>query len=216
MYAAYVFSVVLGGGLLALSLLGDLLGGDSGDLGLDGHADLDVHLDGDFDAHVEAHLDGPVDAHADADHGGAATKVLSLRVLTYVLFGFGGVGWLLSHFGFDPAGTATVAYSAGSGLISGALVHRVFGYLHRTETGMHDEDLSFVGLPGHVTIPVDRNSAGSIVVERGNRRYTLRALPHASAGPDASPSQWRTVVVVEMVDGVARVAPADDDLAIGP
>ena len=67
MYVAYLFSVVLGGGLLLLSLLGDLLGGDASDL----------ELDVDFDS------------TSDVDH--SATKILSFRMVSYALFGFGAV-----------------------------------------------------------------------------------------------------------------------------
>ena len=127
MYAAYIFSVVLGGGLLLLSLLGDLLGSDAIELEFDADVDMDVDLD--------------VDLDAESDLDPAASKIFSLRVLTYTLFGFGAVGWLLSRSGFPPAAPSTITYAVIGGLVSGTLVARAFGYLRRTETGMIEEEV---------------------------------------------------------------------------
>ena len=200
MYAAYLFSAVLGGGLLLLSLLGDLLGSDAVELELD--ADIDMDMDMDVDA--------------DSDIGHAAAKILSIRTLTYTLFGFGAVGWLLSRGGLAPEAASTITYAAIGGLISGTLVNRAFGYLRGTETGMIAHDDSFVGLAGEVTLRLGDGSAGSVAVQRGTRRHTLRALPHASVRTGAPPEKWHNVVVVEMKDGVAYVAPSDEDLTALP
>ena len=207
MYAAYLFSVVLGGGLLMLSLLGNIFGGDASDLELE--ADFDIGGDVDVDVDVD------FDADADADHG-SASKILSMRTVTYALFGFGAVGWLLSAGGFAANAPSTIAYAATAGLASGTLVNQVFAYLKRSETGIHHPDDSFVGLAGEVTVPLGGGSVGRVAVERGARRYKLRALPHSSVEATNPPGEWRTVVVVEMKDGVAYVAPADDDLKALP
>jgi hypothetical protein len=53
-----------------------------------------------------------------------------------------------------------------------------------------------------------------VAVERGGRRVTLRALPHASAQGD--PSTWKDVLVVEMEKGVARVAPVEEGMLLEP
>jgi len=202
MYAAYLFSVVLGGGLLLLSLFGDLLGSHAGDLQLDGDIDIDIDIDVDVDA----------DAHV--DH--SATKILSFRMISYALFGFGAVGWLLTQAGFVPGAASTVTYAATAGVVSGALVQRVFAYLRRTETGMLEPDDSFAGLPGQVTVPLGGGTAGGVAVERGGRRLTLRALPHSTATVSRPPEDWKDVVVVEMKDGIAYVVPTDADLTALP
>ena len=202
MYAAYLFSVVLGGGLLLMSLLGGLLGGDAVELELEAEIDIDIDMD--------------VDVDVDSDLGHAAAKILSIRTLTYTLFGFGAVGWLLSRGGFAPEATSTITYAVIGGLISGTLVNRAFGYLRGTETGMIEQDESFVGLAGEVTLRLGDGSAGSVAIEQGDRRHTLRALPHASVQTGAPPEEWHNVVVVEMKDGVAYVAPSDDDLTALP
>lgn len=83
MTALYMFSLVLGGGLLLLSLF-------SGD---GGEAELDV------------------DGAAELD--GADAKVFSLRSLIYAAFGFGATGMLLSRLGASSAVTAAAAVITG-------------------------------------------------------------------------------------------------------
>lgn len=201
MYAAYVFSVVLGGGLLALSLLGNLLGADA----------VEIELETDFDIAVE---DLDLDVDTDVDH--SASKILSIRTLTYTLFGFGAVGWLMSGAGAVPAAPGTIAYAVVGGLVSGTLVNRAFAYLRRTETGLLEGDDSFAGLAGQVTLPLGGGTTGKVAISRGSRRYTLRALPHSSAGSDTPPDEWQNIVVIEMKDGVAYVAPSEEDLTYLP
>lgn len=220
MAALYLFSLVLGGGFLALSLLGDLLGG---------HGDVDVSGDlGGFDGHVELDTGAPggptlaaghvgVDAaHAEleADAGHAASKIFSIRTLFYSLFGFGAVGSALT-FLWSGSAVLTAGFAIVAGLASGALVNTAFGYVRRSESGLLPSETSFAGLTGRVTLPIRPEAPGKVVVERGGRSIELRALPHASAS-DQDPHGWREVFVVDMEDGVARVAPVDEDLLLNP
>jgi hypothetical protein len=229
MVALYVFSLVLGGGFLAMSVFGDLFGGhgdvdlDAGGLDLDaGGLDLDaggLDLDAgglDLDAgglDVDAgHLDVDV-AHAElhADAGHLATKILSIRTLFYSLFGFGAVGSLLT-FVWTGNPLLTAAFALLGGLSSGAVINSAFGYVRRSESGMLLTEGTYAGLRGRVTLPIRREVPGRVVVERGGRRVELRALPHASGEGD--PTLWRKVLIVEMERGIARVAPVEDDLLL--
>lgn len=213
MAAAYIFSLVLGGGFLLVSVLGDVFGGDASDVALDGGLDVDVDVD------VHADLDvGGADAdvhagHGAAGHGDAAlvSKVFSFRMVVYTLFGFGAVGQLMVWAGSDPAAPLTVAAAVAGGLASGALVQSVFNYLRRTDSGEHVGEDAYVGLPAHVTLPLGGTAPGRIAVEIDARRVTLRALPHRDL-PDEVVAGWTDVVIVDMERGVARVAPLDDDL----
>lgn len=205
MLPIYIFSLVLGGGFLLVSLLGDALGSDAVELELDTDLDLDAEIDvgGDVDVEAAAH-------DTDGGHGG---KLFSLRTGVYTLFGFGAVGTLLSFL--DPGGAATLAFALLGGALSGAMINVLFNYLLRTDSGARVGDHTFVGLTGSMTLPLSSTAPGTVVVDRGHRRVPLRALPHASAaGSDVT--EWETVVVVEMSDGVARVAPVEDDLAREP
>jgi len=236
MISLYVFSLILGGGFLAMSVLGDLFGGHGdveldGDLGgFDGHLELDaggldldaggLDLDAgglDLDAgglDMDAgHLDvSAAHAELDADAGSLAGKIFSVRTLFYSLFGFGSVGTLLTFlWSGDPLMTA--AFAVFSGISSGAVINAAFGYVRRSESGMLQTEASYAGLSGRVTLPIRAEIPGRIVVERGGRRVKLRALPHSSGKGD--PSTWKSVLVVEMEKGVAQVAPIDEDMLLG-
>jgi membrane protein implicated in regulation of membrane protease activity len=199
MLSAYIFSLVLGGGLLLFSLLA-------------GDADSDVDVDLDVDIDVDLDLD--VDTGADLDHGAhvAAGKLLSFRSLIYTVFGFGATGTLLTYMGFPALATAATAVVGG--VLSGALVTTVFNYLRRTDSGAHPGDAGFIGLPAKVVLPLSAGSAGAILVERGGRRIRLRALPHAAAEGD--PDEWTRVVVVDLEGGIARVTPVKEDHLLEP
>lgn len=188
MFTVYVFCLVLGGGLLLLSLAS----GDSTDLDVD----MDVGLDADVD----------VDAGADAGAGSAAQKIFSFRGLIYGLFGFGLTGTILSYLALSTLPTAVA--SAAAGVLSSVLVTSVFNYLRTTDSGYLPGDHTFTGAQGRVVLPMSTESAGAVVVVRSGREIRLRALPHPSGVGD--PSGWTEVMVIEMDDGVARVAPLED------
>ena len=218
MYAAYVFSLVLGGGFLLVSVLGDILGGDASDMAFDADVDFDVDLDVhvDVDVHMDVDVDMDVDGDLGAHHDWAlVSKVLSFRMVVYTLFGFGAVGWLMTLAGLSPAAPLTIGSAIFGGIASGALVQSVFNYLKRTDSGGHTTEDSFVGLPAVVTLPLGGNSTGNIAVELDARRRTIRALPHGNA-TDEMMKTWKNVVIVDMKDGVARVTPVDEDLLALP
>ncbi len=226
MAALYLFALVLGGGFLALSLLGDFFAAH-GDVGFQGDtADLDVGLDA---GHLEVeagqvevgagHVDvesGEVDAGVEA--GGwshAAAKIFSVRTVTYALFGFGAVGSLRTFLWKGSSSVLTIALAVTTGILSGWLINAAFRWVRRSESGSLEGEASYEGLTGHVTLPIS-SGAGKIVVEKGGRTVELRALTHPSAGAQGDPADWTSVLVVEMRDGVALVAPAGRDLLSGP
>lgn len=192
MLTAYIFSLVVGGGLLALTLFGDLFGGD-----VDVDADAGIDLDGDADV-----LSG----------GSEIAKLLSLRSLVYALFGFGGAGVVLHLIwaGAQPGLTALIA--GGMGLGSGALVSTVFGYLKRTEAGAIQGERSLVGLRGEVVMAIDDGGTGAVRIRSGERRYRMRARADHPSGAAQTIEAGRSVVVVDVTDGVALVTPIDDKL----
>lgn len=234
----YLFALVLGGGFLALAVLGDLFGGHGdvdagGDVGgIDGHLELDAGgldvdasgidvdaggLDVDTGLDVDAgHLDvdsAQAELHADAGH--LASKIFSIRTLFYSLFGFGAVGSALTYL-WSGSPFVTGAFAVAAGIASGTLVNVAFGYVKRSESGLLPSEATYAGLAGRVTLPIRAEVPGKVVVERGGQRVELRALPHASAARQGDPREWRNVIVIEMEKGVARVAPADKDLLLEP
>lgn len=237
MVALYVFSVVLGGGFLAMSVFGDLFG-------VHGSADMDTDLGG-FDGHLEmdgggldfdaggmdvdaggfemdaggvemdvGHLDVNA-AHAElsADAGHLATKIFSVRTLFYSLFGFGAVGSLLT-FAWTQNPILTAGFAIVGGLASGAVINTAFAFVRRSESGVPLGEGSYEGVQGRVILPIRAEMPGRVVVERGGRRVKLRALPHPSGQGD--PSTWTQVFVVEMEKGVAKVAPIEEGMLLEP
>ena len=192
MMAVYLFSLIVGGGLLLLSLFG----GEGGDLEVDGALDLD----------------GLGDAAEVASGDGADSKIFSLRSLIYAVFGFGGTGAVLTSLGAAAATTLVAALV--TGFLSGGMVSAAFGYLRRTDSGAKLDDRALEGLPGHVVLPIEAESPGAVVVVRGDRRLRLRALPYGAVEGD--PSEWDRVVVVEVEGGIARVTPLEGDRLLDP
>lgn len=192
MSQVYLFCLVLGGGLAALSVLGDAL-----DVG--GDVDLDA---ADVDA---AEAEAP-----DAD----AEKAFSLRGLVYGVFGFGLTGTVLGWLGYPAAAPTTLAFSGVAGVGSGWVTARLVGWLRSTETGGHAGERSFEGRPGRVVLPLEPGSPGRVKVRRGERSFELRALPYDRDADDSG--GWEDVVVVEMREGIAYVSPVDgaDDLRL--
>lgn len=217
MTSVFVFSLIVGGGLLALSLLGDLFGGGDVD------ADFDADFDTDLGADVDVDAGGDADVSADSVEAGGATdlagaiRIFTIRNLTYFLFGFGAVGWLLERLQPElPLWVVTLAALV-AGVLAGGLSAVVFGWLRATDAGWQADESSYVGCEGRVVLPVGHGKVGQIVVRRGDREHELRAVPFDARAE--SPERWRAVVVIEMDGGTARVspmealAPAGDGLA---
>lgn len=182
MISLYIFSLLVGGGLLIAGMLG------GGDHGHDGQADHDA-----------AHTGG---------HGNAA-ELLSLRTLTYFLFVFGGVGGVLT-WSWDVGRILIFALALLTGLGVAAVTAASFGYLRRTDSGGRDSEDSFVGLSGRVVVPIQSGGMGKVQVVRGDRTFELLARPLDSNAGDIS--SWKSVIVVEMSRGTALVTPIDDHL----
>jgi len=194
MLSAYVFCLVVGGGLAALSAFGDLFGADP----VDADLDVDLAADADFDTGV------------DADGGGHAAAVFSLRSLIFALFGFGGVGAVMTWLGSDPASPATIGLATSGGLLTGITIGAFLGYLKRSDSGARATEQRFIGMPARVTLPLGPESVGRIIVRRGDREHAVRALPHPGE-TSGDPETWTEVVVIEMRDGVAYVGPVDPE-----
>lgn len=219
MLSVYIFSLVLGGSFLLVSILGDVFDADA-DLDSDFDADLALDAGDAVDAIEAADAADALDAThldladgGDVGHGTAAAKIFSIRGAIYGLFGFGAVGSAISWLG-QSGSVATFVAAVVGGVLTGGMVTALFNWLKATSASNRAGDTGFVGLRGTVTLPVGEGSFGSVVVERGGRRITLRALPWPGAEGDAG--TWREVVVMEMERGVAHVAPIEEDLALEP
>ncbi|HEX6316903.1 MAG TPA: hypothetical protein VFZ73_18655 [Gemmatimonadaceae bacterium] len=180
MNALYWFASVVGVGMYLFSVLG---GGqhDGGD---------DLH--------------GGGDAHHDVD----TYKLLSLRNATYFLFAFGVTGLTLSWMWGGSRALLTALLALAIGGTGAAISTAVFGWLKRSESGDMPGDRAWLGASGQVVLPLSTGGTGKIFVSRGGRSQELLARPFDD---DATrPETWMTVMVLEIRDGVALVAPNDE------
>lgn len=187
MLTAYIFCLVVGGCLLALSFFGDF-------------------LDGDVDADGALALDGDLDAAVD---GFDFTKLFSLRAAVYASFGFGASGALLHWIWGGESPVLTGLLAGGMGIASGALIGAVFGYLRRSESGTMAGEEALIGLRGEVRMAIASGDTGEVRIESGARQFRLRARLDELEERGTRLGPGDAVVVVDVKQGVAIVAPVD-------
>jgi len=188
MYGIYLFSAVLGGGLVLFSLLG---GGDDGG------------VDGDIEVDVDGGAEGP-EAHGHLG-GDLLLGLFRFRNLTFLLAGFGVTGLLGTWLGAGRAATAVLAGVVG--LSAMLLVHGVFTWLRRTDSGMDvfsDHDLE--GAFARVVVPMTATTRGRVSCIASGQQLYLTARLDAGSGDRLEVGA--PVVILRMHDGVAEVAPA--------
>ncbi|WP_257458267.1 hypothetical protein [Archangium lipolyticum] len=188
MFALYVTSFIIGGGLLLLSLL---FGGEAG--GVDG-------------------LEGA----EGATEGGALGRALPLASLffwTFFLAFFGLTGVLLSTLAREAGTLLTAGLSAGVGLGAGLIASRVLRGLGRAEVGSVVRPEDVVGRLGRVVVPVGRNQPGKVRVELRGR--TVDLLAHGDSVVPLSPAHQVFVHDV-LADGSVRVVSAEEPRGLQP
>lgn len=192
MLGLYLFSLVLGGGLLVLSLLGG-----------EGEADAP---DTDFDA--DADVDVDADAGGGHSHFGAGGLVLGLfkpRNLVFLLATFGVTGSLLTWVGVGRA--TTLGLAIGMGAAAMVLTHAVFTWIRRSDAAVEvlsDADLE--GSIARVVLPLAPGVAGQIACIAGGREVYLTA--RLAADVNESLATGSEVVILRTGDGVAEVIPS--------
>lgn len=183
MTALYWFAMVVGVGMYLFSAFAGASGG--------GHdVDGDVHVDG--------------DSHHDID----SYKLLSLRNATYFLFAFGVTGVALSSLWDGRRGFLTAVLALAIGATGAAISSLVFGWLKKSESGDMPGDRAWLGASAEVLLPLSTGGTGKILVSRGGRAQELLARPFDT---DATrPETWSSVMVLEIRDGIALVAPNEE------
>lgn len=186
MIALYLFSAIVGVGLLALGALG-------GDSGAD---DLDMPDVGDT---------------AGSDSDGSWRNVFSLRSVSYFMAGFGATGSLLTLIDASPLLTFVLA--GGMGSFAAAVVLVLFGWVRATEGGFDSSSTAYIGATGRVRVPIHASVPGTVDIEHGGRVLTMRARAHAR--PESDPSSWTDVIVVDVdaAKGIVLVQPVETFLA---
>lgn len=211
--ALYWGGLIVGGGLLLVSVLG----GSEHDAGTDvdagggfdvdhAHADVDVGgLDADagLDAGAAGHFDHAGADVAHAGHAGmsALSTWFSMRFVVFFLASFGVVGVILRHLtGLGTWTTFAAAFVAGAALGQG--VHQLFRYLRRTSGDSAPRPQDYVFKLARVTIAITPPNKGEIALQvRGVERF----VPAVSVNAGHRFASGDEAVVVGYRAGVAQV-----------
>lgn len=226
MISIYLASLILGGGLLAFSIV---MGGDHDadhDLDMDhdvdfGGADVDVggaDVDMDVDADADADFDADHDVDHDLDHDAEANSeaaeailspllpLLSLRFWTFFTAFFGLTGTLLTVLKLS-ASTPTLVASLGMGLSCGYSVAMLMRWLKKkqaVEQVIPERDYPLK--PATVTLDCAPGEMGMVRLEVGGVSVDIEA----EVDPD-SPTfkRGQRVIVLSYDKGKVRVGPFD-------
>ncbi len=219
---AYWGALIVGGGLLLVSIIG----GSHADAGVDAHTgvdfDADVHmadldLDADFDVDADFDIDGAADfdvdvgtdidtdiAHASHAAGGGAAALatwFSMRFVVFFLAVFGAVGVILTHL-TAVGRTATLVVALVAGVAVGQAVHQMFRTIRRTSGDSTPSPRDYVNKLARVTIAIHHPRKGEVAL---HVRGTRRNVPAVADDARASFAAGEEVVVVGYRAGVARV-----------
>lgn len=191
---AYWACFVLGGGFVAVSLLG--MFGDHGDAsGADGAG---------FDAH-HAPGDGHLDSAAVKEIHGTLSQWISVRFLVYFLASFGATGVIVSNLStLSPL--AALGLALVCGLAVGQIVHQAVSYLRRTSGNSTPQPKDYVGRVARVTIPIEPSHKGEIALQVCE---THRRVPAVAVEQRTKFVTGDEVVVVAYRGGIAEVTTRD-------
>ncbi len=194
----YLFSVIVGGILLAASIL---LG--SKDVEADAHVDADVDADADADA--DGALDKDLGAHGDA--AGFLYLFLSLRFWIFFLAFFGLTGIVMDVAGLVSHELIGLALAIGMGFLVGTGATSAIRMLSKERSGEAVESKDYVGKTARVLVPFEGERVGKVRVEIGGRSVDLLAT---AVEEDAERYGGKEeVLIVEMDGSRARVARLD-------
>lgn len=183
MTALYWFAMVVGVGMYLFSVFADTTGA---------HGDVDGH----------------VDVGGNHHHGFDGYQILSLRNATYFLFAFGVTGVALSWMWGGTRGLLTALLAVAVGILGGTISTLAFGWLRKSESGDMPGDRAWIGATAEVLLPLSSGGTGKIHVSRSGRAQEL--LARAFDADASNPERWSKVVVLEIRDGIALVAPNEE------
>jgi len=191
----YIIALIVGGGLLLLSLL----------FGGNGSTDVHADLSGDMDmsADVPSDLDHGVDAghHGVGGHGLSLASWFSMQFAVYFLAMFGLIGTTMTFVAKVGPGVVLSSAVVG-GFIVGQLVHQALRALKRSGGGSDLTAEDFLNRPGRVTIAIEPLRRGEVAVPSRSGERFLAAV--SRRGDDRFKVGDR-VVVVGLSQGVVEV-----------
>jgi len=178
---------------------------DVGELDADVGADVDFDMDADFGADADIDPSGAADG---AGPGGVVGSigdfVASLLNFRSIVLGstfFGLSGAVLTAFDSSAAVTLVTAIALGfvAAAANSALTTYVLGRQHSSHVTMRE----LTGVRADVLLPISAERRGRVRALVAGQTEYFTALPHK---PDHHFEPGDSVVVIEVVDGIARVS----------
>lgn len=148
------------------------------------------------------------DFDVDTDLGGKDVgwkKALSFRTLAYALAAFGITGCALTAIAARP--DVSLGLSLLMALFGGGLAAVVFGWVKRNEGGFGESSDSYIGGIGKTEVRIPSGGRGRIHLVHRGRAFTLPAVSR-----DGEIARREPVVVIDVVEGVAVVERAPEEL----
>ena len=205
----YIAAAIFGGGFVIPALIGSL--------DFDTDADFDFDTDADFDLDVDADVDLDVDGDttsvgATGAVGDWVSSLLTFRTLIFFATFFGIVGIVLTWL--DYSEPVPLLSAVGLGLLAGTLNARLMAFLKRSDVSSHLTQRQLSGSTARVVLPIGQERKGRVEINAGGQPTFMVALPYR--GDAEQMPQGSHVVVVEVKDGTALVAPLPDFEGGGP
>lgn len=190
MTGVYLFFALVGGVLAAVMTIG------GGDIDADADLDLDVDFDADPDLDTGDLAEGA---------GSALSSLLSFRTLVFVSAFFGITGLTLPLVGAGATVTFVLALAVGG--LAGFVNDRLIRWLKRSSGDTRITNDALVGAQARVSVPVEGGRRGRVTVDIDGRSIPMVAEAYRDLRE--SFAQNEDVVVIEVENGVARIAPMD-------
>ncbi len=194
----YIIALIVGGGLLLLSVLFGSHGGT------DVHADLSGGMG--MDAHAGGDLHHGVDTEHHGGHGLSLSSWFSMQFAVYFLVTFGLLGTTLTYVARVRSGVVLACATIGA-LVVGQLVHQALRALKRSGVGSDLTPDDYLNKAARVTIALEASRRGEVALPSRNGERFLAAV--ARRGDDRFKVGDR-VVVVGLSNGVAEVVSKEE------
>lgn len=196
----YVFSLIVGGVLLAASIL--LGGHDDADLDVDADVDADIDADADADGALDKDIGLDEDVGGHGDLSGFLYTFLSLRFWTFFLAFFGLTGLTLDGLDLVSSQWLGLALASAMGLLTGSGAVAVLRHLHADSSGAVAESRDYIGKTARVVVPFDGKAMGKVRVDIKGNQVDLLATGLEGEGYEGR----EEVLIVEMDGARARIA----------
>lgn len=206
MLTLFLVCLIIGGGLLAFSLLSGTH--DNSTIDHSGELQIDHEMDYSTDAHTGGHFSSHYLNQADSHNVNATetVKFFSLRNFIYFLTFFGLTGTLLTLF--DINSIIALLSSFGIGILSYVFGFKLMKYFKSSETGEIVNIYNLIGRTGKVEMDIVGGNKGKILVNFGGRLIELIAIKSETDETESIKS-GEEVLITDIQQNIAIVEKID-------